>query len=181
MIITMGKKGLALSIIVFFITLSVLPAQSLVEAAKKERERRAKLNKKAEKVITNEDLKKMKRMPGVSTTADQEKDGEETRTDPVLASPRNRDRVRPKQVDDRKDSTAGKALEQKYEKAKEYAELLTIKLNGLWQKYHNLDDATPKERVQSEISQTYLLLQKAQLDAEKAKDDWDAFQKKSSE
>jgi hypothetical protein len=45
-----------------------LSAQSLVELAKKEKERREQLKGKSAKVITNDDLKRIKRTPGISVS-----------------------------------------------------------------------------------------------------------------
>lgn len=175
---TMGKKTLLAIALLICLCLSSLSAQSLAEAARKEKERRAKLEKKAAKVVTNQDLEKAKRMPSVSVPEGQIADTEEPAPEPVTEAPPSMKKTLSSQEIDREESSAVKSLEQEYEKAKEYVELLTIKMNGLWQKYYSADDATPKERIQSEISQTYLQLQKAQIDAERAQKQWEASQSK---
>lgn len=64
-----------------FVSLLLLPttlllSQSLVEASKKEQERRAKLKGKNVKVITNDDLKSVKRAPAVTIPAPPPAEGE---------------------------------------------------------------------------------------------------------
>ena len=57
-----------MSFIAFFVLSTLLASQSLVDVAKKEQERREKLKGKNVKVVTNADLKSVKRAPAVSTT-----------------------------------------------------------------------------------------------------------------
>jgi len=54
------------SFLIFMVAL--LSAQSLVELAKKEKERRAKLKKKSSVVVTNADLARIKKKPAVEVT-----------------------------------------------------------------------------------------------------------------
>jgi hypothetical protein len=62
------KKTLNI-IILFLLPAALLLSQSLVEVSKKEQERREKLKGKNVKVITNADLKAVKRAPAVTTPA----------------------------------------------------------------------------------------------------------------
>jgi hypothetical protein len=55
--------------IAFFVFSTLLVSQSLVDVAKKEQERREKLKGKNAKVVTNADLKTVKRAPAVTTPA----------------------------------------------------------------------------------------------------------------
>jgi hypothetical protein len=55
--------------IVFFVLSTLLASQSLVDVAKKEQERREKLKGKNARVVTNADLKTVKRTPAVTTPA----------------------------------------------------------------------------------------------------------------
>ena len=179
----MSKRIFLATGLLAFLCFSYLSAQSLAEAARKEKERRAKLEKKASKVVTNQDLKTIKRLPAVSLPEkeDQIADAEGPKTEPESIVPPKTERIPSTQdIDKKTGSASDSTLEQKYEKAREYVDLLTIKMNGLWQKYYSADDGTPKERIQSEISQTYLQLQKAQHDAEKAKKEWEASGQKTS-
>jgi hypothetical protein len=68
----MGKKILSV-VLMLLVCSSLLLSQSLVEVAKKEKERRAKLKGKSGKVITNDDLKKFKKQPKVVTNDDLKK------------------------------------------------------------------------------------------------------------
>lgn len=62
------KKTLRFAIL-FLLPAALLLSQSLVEVSKKEQERREKLKGKNVKVITNEDLKAVKRTPAITTQA----------------------------------------------------------------------------------------------------------------
>ena len=55
--------------IAFFVLSTLLVSQSLVDVAKKEQDRREKLKGKNAKVVTNADLKAVKRAPAVTTPA----------------------------------------------------------------------------------------------------------------
>lgn len=56
-------------VVLFLLPAALLFSQSLVEASKKEQERREKLKGKNVKIITNDDLKSLKRNPAVTTPA----------------------------------------------------------------------------------------------------------------
>lgn len=180
---TMGKKTLG-TVFALLLCSSLLLSQSLVEVAKKEKERRAKLKGKSGKVVTNddlhqikkkpnvvsnEDLKKGRRQPGVSVLPaklpeeDKKASVETQETKPVPALLDS-----PEQTKDDENKLL-ENLELKYEEAKTQVQMLLTKMNGLFMKYYSPGDTTPKERVQSEISQTALQLQKARNDEEKAK------------
>jgi hypothetical protein len=151
-----------------------LSSQSVVEAAKKEKERRAKLKKKSAKVVTNADLKKKKNSPGVSGTPAQSTEAEDNNPESETISQKKEETPQPEK-DAVKDEPANtELLKQEYEKAKERVEQLLLKMDALWQKYSNPGDMTPKDRVQSEIARTYLMLQKAQEEASKAEKELDA-------
>jgi len=66
-------------------------------------------------------------------------------------------------------------LEDVWNKAQEMVELLTMKMNGLWQEFYSLDDMTAREKIQLQISETYEKLLKAQTDETKARKDLDDF------
>jgi hypothetical protein len=174
----MGLKRIAAAAIMLIICAAFLSPQSLVEAAKKEKERRAKIKNKSTKVVTNADLRKGNKTPSVDVASDQVIKKDNTKPESTV-SPEAKLKKPQAKKDTVEDKSANLArLEQNYEKAKERVELLLMKMNGLWQKYNNPGDMTPKTRVQSEIAQTYLLLQKAQKDAEKAKKERDAVMSK---
>ncbi len=168
----MKIKTLA-SLLIFFVFLSTstsFSAQSVAELAKKERERRESLKDKKSVVITNEDLARIKRKPALETNIVVE-EAKTTETTSGGEPVRTEFRVIP----DQKTSSPSvsslandqKALEEAYQKAKEYTELLTLKLNALWQEFYSLDDMTPRDTIQQAIAETFLKLQKAQEEEEK--------------
>lgn len=160
------KKGI---VIIFcpLVCASFIFSQSLVETAKKEKERRAKLKEKSTKVVTNVDLAMRKREPALTIIRAYIPTSESTK--PLAAQ------VRPKSVKtseiDRESQVSPQELEAKSEKADEYVELLTLKINGLWQKFYSFRDWTLRDDIQREMAETYEKLQKAKQDAEKAKRD----------
>jgi hypothetical protein len=189
----MSKKILS-AVFMLLVCSSLLLSQSLVEVAKKEKERRAKLKgksgkvitnddlnkvKKQSKVVTNDDLKKSQRQPSVSIPPNQpsKEDISENINKPQAESP-SIEPDPPEEIE-KDDSTHLDKLEQKYEKAKNEVDKLTAKMNGLFMKYYGVNNKTPKEMIQSEISRTNLQLQKARDDVEKAKKELEKYKYKN--
>lgn len=183
---------------------SLLLAQSLVDVAKKEKERRAKLKGKSGPVVTNEDLKKDSKRPKVVTNEDLKRDNkqsevvtnedlkkikrlpgvsvpQEQNPDEGIVDPKDSPSVTPESQgvaspeDESLNTENLDRLEQRYHHAKETVEMLMAKMNGLFMKYYSVADTTPREMIQSEISRTYLQLQKAQDAAEKAKKELEEY------
>lgn len=193
--IVMGKKIWGM-ICVLLLCSSLAFSQNLVEAAKKEKERRAKLKGKSGHVITNEDLKKVKKNPKVVTNEDLKKGqrqagvsvpAKETSKENTSEKAEKQDTESPPEtksspvqgkIDEKKHL---ESLELEYEKAKAQVEMLTSKMNGLFMKYYSPDNKTPKVMIQSEISQTALQLQKARDDEEKAKKELEDYKSKKRE
>jgi hypothetical protein len=188
----MGKKILG-AVFMLLVCSSLLLSQSLVDVAKKEKERRAKLKGKSGKVVTNEDLTKIKKQPEVVTNEDLKKNERQpsvSTPDLQVSSediPERAEKPEKKPTQTKSDSTEQtesdetKHLESlllKYEEAKDQVEKLTTKMNGLFMKYYSPDNTTPKEMIQSEISRTALQLQKARDDEEKAKKGLEDFKSK---
>ncbi len=166
----MGLKRTITSILLLLFCTFLLSSQSLVDVAKKEKERRAKLKDKKSIVITNDVLKKKKIEPAISVQA-QESPIKEIPVVSRMPSNRSLDNISPQASAD-KDQTSFydvKNLEEKWEKANEYVALLTLKMNALWQEFYSMDDMIPRDHIQRQISETYLRLQKAQEDASQAK------------
>jgi hypothetical protein len=174
----MGKKILG-TVLMLLVCSSLLLSQSLVEVAKKEKERRAKLKGKSGKIVTNDDLKKVKKQPKIVTNEDlkkgqrqpgvsipsqptsTEETSEETEK-PVIKSTPTKSDIPEQAIPD--ETKLLESLQVKYEKAKEQVEMLTAKMNGLFMKYYSPNNTTPKGMIQSEISRTSLQLQKARDD-----------------
>ncbi len=155
-------------VLLFLITLlvSFLYPQSLAEIAKRERERRAKLKGKTTVVVTNADLAKMKKKPALEVPPVPPEPGLESTEDP---EPPPATAVQPQEPSETTapPSESGpppdlKALQERWEKAKEYVELLTLKMSALWQQFYGLVDAGAKEAVQQAIGETFIKLQNAQ-------------------
>ena len=66
-------------------------------------------------------------------------------------------------------------LETAWLKAKEYADLLELKLNSLWQEFYSMDDMMPRDKLQEQISDTFDKYQKAREDEAKAKEEFDKY------
>jgi hypothetical protein len=167
------KKFLIL-ISIFSLSASFLFAQSLSDLSKKEKERREKLKGKTSIVLTNTDLKKARRparIP-VSPSLEEEESAPEEATEETPSDNRIIPTQRAPQEESESDSaesqeTTELSLEEKWEKAKEYVALLTLKMNALWQEFYSMDDMTPRDYIQQQISETYQKLQEAQEEEEK--------------
>jgi len=150
---------------------SFLFSQSLAELAKKEKERREKLKGKKSAVITNAELKKTQKKPAVTTS----------RTAATVESSQSPPSTQPKSPPEKTQPSAASELdksgaavsaadlEQKSARAQEYVDLLTTKMNALWQEYYSMDDMTDRSNIQRQIAETFQKLEKAKEDAAKAK------------
>jgi len=188
-----SKRNLAIVVLPLLLA-SFLLSQSVTELAKKEKERRAAVKGKSGAVITNADLAKTKKKPAVEVT-EADKSASEAQASGEAAPPTGQEgaaappAVQPaeakpaeaaapgaetalaeKDFKDRLNELATKAKE-----AQELVELLTLKMNSLWQEFYNLGDVKSREFTQFQISETYAKLTKAEVDAEKAKKDMDEF------
>jgi hypothetical protein len=178
----MSFKKIIIGISLPLFLASVLSSQSLVDLAKKEKERREKLKDQKKTVITNADLNNIKRGPALTTSREEaspepsstaEGISEASRLDraePSAAAPKapaakNADRTQPQE------NTADE-LEQKWKNAREQVGLLTTRMNGLWQEFYSMDDMSSRENIQKEISETSLRLQKAKEEEAKARKEY---------
>ncbi|HRD02560.1 MAG TPA: hypothetical protein PLP57_07970 [Candidatus Saccharicenans sp.] len=170
--------------------------QDLVEMAKKEKARRESLKGKEIKVITNQDLQKMTKTPAIiiageiaATTETQE--NQQPPSQPANYTPPVVHRVtvgNPAQAQSAQSrapglDAMGNSLEDAWKKAKEYVELLTLKMNALWQQFYALTDMQTKESIQREISDTYEKLINAQEEETRLRQAYEEQinQKKSAE
>ena len=163
----------------FFLFISLLFSQDLVEIAKKEKERRAKLKGKKAIVITNHNLYKYRGREAISIKTS----GFVPRSIPKISPSPSRKSYQSKEIppsselDKQEMFWRGKReeYEQRWKKAKEYVDLLTLKMNGLWQEFYSLDDMTSRDKIQREISETYQKLLKAKEEEAKAKKELENF------
>jgi hypothetical protein len=190
------KKNLILACLPFLLV-SFLSAQSVTDLAKKEKERRAAVKSKPATVITNADLAKMKKKPAVEVT-EPEKTGDETQPAAEPAQPGTQPGA-PAAKTGADDKTADQKasqqpvpadqnamaekdfkvrlaeLAQKAQDTQEMLDLLTLKMNSLWQDFYNLSDVKARDYTQFQISETYGKLTKAEAEAVRAKKDLDDF------
>ncbi|MDI6845433.1 MAG: hypothetical protein QME28_04775 [Candidatus Saccharicenans sp.] len=180
----MVKKLASLTLVLCFLATSSIFAQeqSLAELAKKERERRESLKDQKVKVITNKDLEKLTKKeafilppgnPGLSQPATAA--AAEGQFEPQTGQPSvvHRVNVIPPQEQPRGSAEMPASggenrdrdvtpLEEDWKKAREYVELLTLKLNALWAEFYGMSDMKTKDYIQMQISETYEKLLKAQ-------------------
>lgn len=143
----------------FLLFASFLFSQSLVELAEKEKERRLKLKGKKAIVVTNADLKKLRRGPAVSIIESAYEERES------LFYPF--EKIKEEDFEDQA------RLETEWKRANELVDLLTLRMNELQQTFFSFENLYDRGEMQREIAETYLKLQKARQDAEKAKKELD--------
>jgi len=179
---------------------SFLSSQSVTELSKKEKERRAAVKGKPASVVTIADLAKVKRKPAVEVTepektaAEAQAAGEAAappaqeagQTPPAgqaVPQPKPAEQKPPEQVPaadqtvmSEKDFKARLTeLSTKAQEAQEMIDLLTLKINSLWQEFYNMADVKSREYTQFQISETYDKLTKAEVEAVRAKKELDDF------
>jgi hypothetical protein len=191
-------KKILIGFFLSFLAVTFLGAQSLAELSKKEKERRAALKGK-QTVITNDDLGKVKKTAAMTESVPAEAvpaaEGAPTEAQPSEAPaaeneqaaaertpPVNQAPPEPTASTGREVFLSGQALSQqrasledKWGRAQELVDLLTIKMNALWQQMYSLDDMTTKDSIQLQISATYEKLLKAQEEEVAARDELAAF------
>jgi hypothetical protein len=196
----MGKKKFLVSLFLPLLLVSFLQSQSLAELAKKEKERRAALKGKGATVTTSADLAKVKRKPAVES-ARQEQTAEESaaqagqadvktrqgETPPVAGQPAVAAAAGAEKPAEETPPGETPAMSEKEFQAKqaelveaskqkqEMIDLLTLKLNSLYQEFYGLDNMKSREIIQAQISDTYDKLLKAETDANKATKDLEDF------
>lgn len=173
----MTFKKILIVLLTFFFSTSFLLSQSLVDIAKKEKERRVKLKGKKGIVVTNADLHRVKKKTAVSIIRPLVSELETEPGTKPAGEPSPRKEKSPKsQAEEEKIFKEQKAaLEEKWNKAKELVSLYITKMNSLWQEFYSLDDMTSREKIQIEINDTNLKLEKAREDEAKAKEELDKF------
>lgn len=167
-------------IVAFFLPLflsSFLFSQSVVELAKKEKERRASLKNQKILILTNATLRSLTRRSAViisgSAFAAEEIPPAETappaEATPPEGLPLNINAAEPQKEKDI--NTQVTELEQKWNSQKEYITLLNTRIAGLWQEFYSMDDMTDRGGIQKEIAETSQKLEKAQQDEAKMRED----------
>lgn len=192
------KRMLAMMVLPFLLA-AFLHSQSLAELAKKEKERREALKGQSSTVITNADLAKVKKRPAVESAEAElveaeelaEQIGEEDIPPPVMVEAGEAEEptgelvipAEPPALTEREIQMKQNELIDLAAEKQEMVELLTMRMNALYQEYYGLDTLKSREILQIQISDTYDKLLKAEADAAKARKDVEDFiaaQKKES-
>ena len=188
---------------------SFLQSQSLAELAKKEKERRAALKGKPATVITTADLAKVKKRPAVETAAQEQTaeevaaeaggappDSSAAGAQQEAAPPAAGDQAAQaaagvdKPVEEIPPSEPPAMSAQDIQKRQaeladlaqqkaEMVDLLTNKMNTLYQQFYGLDNVKSREVVQLQISDTYDKLLKAEAESANAQKDLADFMAQS--
>jgi hypothetical protein len=163
---------------------SLLFSQSITEVAKKERERRARLKGLKAVVVTNADLGKVRKRPAMDTSrivvpprvsTPPDKSSNIDTTEP--SGSRAPTKRAPGMDTQEPGQSSVEQAEAKYYQAREYTQLLTIKLRGLWQEYYSMDDTSDRGGIQKQIAETSLQIEKAQRDEAVAKKEMENAQR----
>ena len=135
-----------------------LCSQSLVELAKKEKERRASLKGKTAVVVTNADLRNLKKQEAVSII--EPAFDEESLSLPI-------EEIEPEDTEEQK------RLEANWNRENERASLLTLRMNELQQRFFSFENLYDRAEMQREIFETFQKLQEAKQNTETAKRELD--------
>ncbi len=191
----MSKTRLLATFFLPLLLVSFLQSQSLADLAKKERERRAALKGRST-TITTADLAKVKKRPAVESTGQ-----EQAATEAGQAEVKGQQEGAPPAAGEKAAEGAaqvGKPAEeippgetpapsaQEIQKKQneladlaqqkaDMVDLLTTKMNALYQEFYGLDNLKSREMVQLQISDTYDKLLKAEADSAKAKKDLEDY------
>jgi hypothetical protein len=189
-----NKKNLV-CVVLSLLVVSFLSAQSVTDLSKKEKARRAGVKNRPAAVITNADLAKLKKKPAVEVTEPEKAEGETQTAGETTPPPTQEGTVPPQaaqaapeqkpaeqtlpadqSVMAEKDFKARlNELATKAQDAQEMIDLLTLKMNSLWQEFYNLGDVKARDFTQFQISETYDKLTKAEAEAARATKDLDDF------
>ncbi len=161
-----------------FFSSSLILSQSLVELAKKEKERRAKIKEKKSIVITNADLTRLKKSPAVAVPeAPLPKEKEKGVTSSVKKASTTKPKLSKQGEADKMEFYASASeLKERLRQTREYCQLLILKINALWQEFYNLDDTVSKESLQKRIEETNLRLKIARKKEERIKQELSQLQ-----
>ncbi|HOY98261.1 MAG TPA: hypothetical protein PLL55_02535 [Candidatus Aminicenantes bacterium] len=160
-------------------------AQDLAAAARKEKERRASLKGKPSVTVTNTDLTKATKKAAISETRTE--DGEQTAAaEGAPAEPEMKPSAvaaEPSQalvVETAVDVEGLRAdLQDKYDRAKERLEYVTLKMRALQQQFFSFNTMESKAKLQQDIAQTNLDIQAAAAEEARLKKELEDFDSKN--
>ena len=154
----MGMKKIITIAFSLMLLVNFLCSQSVVELAKTEKERRAKLKGKKAVVVTNVDLRNLKKREAVS----------------IIEPAFDEDSLSlPIEKIEQENTEEQARLEVNLNRTNERAGLLTLRMNELQQRFFSFENQYDRAEMQREIAQTFQELQEATQNAEKAKRELD--------
>ncbi len=140
-----------------------LCSQNVVELAKKEKERREKLKGKTAVLVTNNDLRNLRRGPAVS----------------IIEPAFDEDSLSLPIGEIEQENTEEQArLEANWNRTNERASFLTLRMNELQQRFFSFENLYDRAEMQREIAETFQKLQEAKAQAELTKKKLDRRQTK---
>ena len=177
----MNGKRIVTLMAVLAASVSLAFGQDLVEAARKEKERRDNQKNKKVVVITNShltDVKKKPSVPALEPEASLKPDAGGEPDQPATKTPASFQRAStlPVAGPEPQSAAAGNRddqkaeLQGKYDRAKERVELLTLKMLSLRQQLTTFNSMQTKDKVQQDVGETYQKLLEAQTEAKQAKE-----------
>jgi hypothetical protein len=180
---------------------SFLQSQSLADLAKKEKERRAALKGKHATVVTTKDLAKSTRRPAVEAAEEVAAEEQAVQAGEAGAQGQQEGATPPAAqgageavaetekaaAEDQKPAPTPQDIQKKQneladlaQQKAEMVDLLTLKLNSLYQEFYGLDNLKSREMIQVQISDTYDKLLKAETESAKAQKDLEDFMAQAS-
>jgi hypothetical protein len=188
------KKTMAIPLLLIMV--GSVRAQSVVELSRLEKARRENLKGGRVKVVTNEDLTILHRAPAITVNPDSMTAMNSEPAAGVGPAPSNAGPVRtiipnvvgngPKLFGEADSSGAGDpgsggSVEARLKAVQERIDLLTTKMNALWQEFYAQNTMTPQDVIQQRIDETYQKLVKAQEEEVKLKAQMETGKNKSTE
>jgi hypothetical protein len=158
-------KRILSAIFLSLVLASFAAAQTMAEAAQKEKERREELKGKAVVVVTNADLSKTRKKVSAAGPAAESDAVAKIAGDAAATADARQAEIDKKYAEMKAD------LEAKAASAKERAELLDLKLKSLQQRFFTFNSMQTKDKIQQEIAQAYQMLQAAAAEQVRTKDD----------
>ena len=177
-------KRPSIFLIILFFCVNLISSQSLVELAKREKERRARLKGRSVTVLTANTIKIKARKSALSSAqaVNPDADSGQSETDSPPVNRTITPKVKPvpaekKAAQEVKIRESRQAIEERWKKAQEYVELLTLKMNALQLEFTSMDDMRSRAEIQRQIAETFKKLQAAQEEEKNIKAELDALKR----
>lgn len=170
------KKLMVLFTLPLILSAFVFP-QSVVELTKVEKERRERFKNKKVVFVTNASLKNFKKRPSLTVTSPEAPlEDIEPETTATQSFPPDMSPDRPRGATDTMELEKSiLLLEERWNSVQEYINLLTTKMNALWQEFYSMDDMTSKDSIQQQIAETAQKLENAQGEEVKIREELESL------